>query len=130
MRVNEDAIWTKHKIRRSRHASGFIYRVKTQTESNMSEQQTENTLEIRLTSTEKDGVTYFEGSTEIAGLSRAKLTRADGTTKFTTTGSLRQAANRLATKQGYSGVTVNDAAFQRKAAKRASAAVTSIPASL
>ncbi len=88
------------------------------------EKTVENTLEIRVTSNEKDGVTYFEGSTEIAGLSRAKLTRADGTTKFTTTGALRQAANRLATKYGYNGVTINDTAVQRKSAKRASATAT------
>lgn len=82
---------------------------------------TTNNLEVKVTSSEKDGVISFEGSVTLPGLARTKLARADGTTKFTTVSTLKGAARRLAQKYGYEGVEYAETQV-RKAAKRSAPA--------
>lgn len=81
-----------------------------------------NTLEVKLTASETNGVLQFEGTATIPHFTKTKLSSKDGITKFESLSTLKGLARRAATKYGYEGVTYDEAAVQRKvAAKKTSA---------
>lgn len=55
-----------------------------------------DTLTVKINKKSKDGVDGFEGTVEIPGLSRSKVSKKDGTTFFASKSSLNTVAKSLA----------------------------------
>ena len=88
-----------------------------------------NSLEVKVTASEKDGVLQFEGSVALPSLAKTKLANKEGVTKFETLAALKGVARRVATRLQYEGVTYDEASVQRRvAAKKSATPTTPTPA--
>ncbi len=76
-----------------------------------------SSLQLKITSSSKDGAETFQGTVTIPGLKPTKIARkSDGCSWFNTSSAVRTCARSLATSLGFASVDVNVPA--KKAAKK------------
>ena len=79
-----------------------------------------NLLPVRIRESKKDGVSYYDGTVELAGVLPTKITKSRSReTKFSSRTTLTQSANSFAKRHGYSGVDTDTAKSTKRPTTKA-----------
>ncbi len=76
-------------------------------------------VQFKVSEKTEDSKNYFEATVNVPGLKSAKVTKTDGTTRFSSASSARSAATRIAERNGWKLVTAEKPQAKQAAKKAA-----------